>query len=1006
LGLGLAAACATDDYTFVKDPKTEHCANDEFDPGSGETDTDCGGEDCKACELGRGCEQQRDCVAGGLCIDGFCQAPGCDNGALDEGETGVDCGGTCSPCEPGMGCEVPGDCLSEVCTDGTCAAPTCEDGVINGTETGRDCGGGLCDGCGTGSPCNEPTDCRSGVCGGEGTKRCEVSCIGDTGECDGDTEVECETNLLTDPLHCGDCETVCDLDHAEQSCVSGRCVIGSCEEPYEDCNNDAEDGCETNLETDALHCGACGAECSDQNGTPSCDDAECEIDCDEGFFDCNTSTEDGCEQNIGSDVQNCGECERVCSFDEGETPFCVEGECGATVCPEGFGNCDGQGDDCEKDLTDDVMHCGRCGGECTVFRGTPRCDENGCGVRTCESGWANCNAGDPDGGYMNGCETNTELDPMNCGMCGRACTVSHGTGTCVDGECRVMACESGWSNCDSSASDGGYATGCETNSAGDNANCGTCGRNCNTVFASANATGRCDAGTCRLDECLPNFGDCDTNANTCESDFRTDEGDCGNCDTSCSPTGTTSAGNQCISGTCTPACDGAHENCDAQGPNGCEINISNNVSHCGGCNSPCATGRPCINSMCGCSGGLTLCDDACVNTATDPMHCGGCDDTCQTNANTTANGCMNSVCMPTCANLRGDCDDDPWDGCETSYVSNNAHCGACNQACQTGSSAHVSANTCSTGGVCQPTCAAGWDNCDGKPWDGCETDTTTLTNCGQCGRDCAESACGSNGATSCCVASGSSRTCQAQITIANDVDAFVAGGNLSFMHSLQPGMNRLILLAVASEVGGGGATASRPDIVTYGGTAMTPGTEQSGGTGFWSPDLFFYYLVESGIGTKTGNQTVVVNGAPSSPNPGSPSVIIANLVQFSGVRQSSPLGPYVGGTLPADGDADVVAQTLAVATSGSRIYTLTAGMFCGGSGLDPYLTSGATPMTLLTNTGVAGSNVDMRASGAYAGSGAATVLAGGPSITYTVGWNYAFCSEITHEAVVVSPAQQ
>ena len=229
-------------------------------------------------------------------------------------------------------------------------------------------------------------------------------------------------------------------------------------------------------------------------------------------------------------------------------------------------------------------------------------------------------------------------------------------------------------------------------------------------------------------------------------------------------------------------------------------------------------------------------------------------------------------------------------------------------------------------------------------------------------------------------------------------------GTLSFTHALQAGSNRLILLAVAAETGGGGTAASRPDIVTYGGTPMIAGTEQSGGTTHWSPDLFFYYLTESGIGTKTGSQTVVVNGTPTMPNPGVPGVIIANLVEFSGVRQANPLGPYAGGTLPTDGDADTVVQTLAVATSGSRIYTLTAGMFCGASALDPYLTAGAAPTMLLNNAGVSGSPADMRAAAAYAGSGSPAVLAGGPSVVYTLGWTYAFCGEITHEAVVVSPA--
>ena len=198
---------------------------------------------------------------------------------------------------------------------------------------------------------------------------------------------ECETNVLTDAMHCGDCETVCEFAHAEQSCVSGRCQIESCISPYDDCNNEPEDGCETNLRTAAAHCGACGNECSDQNGTPSCVNRECQIECDTGFFDCNMSRDDGCERNIGNDVTNCGECDNECPFEMGETPFCVDGECGATVCPDGFGNCDGTGDDCEKDLTNDVLHCGDCGRQCTVFKGTPRCDDDGCGVQSCETGW-------------------------------------------------------------------------------------------------------------------------------------------------------------------------------------------------------------------------------------------------------------------------------------------------------------------------------------------------------------------------------------------------------------------------------------------------------------------------------------------------------------------------------------------------------------------------------------------------------------------------------------------
>ena len=68
--------------------------------------------------------------------------PTCSNGALDPGETGVDCGGPqCNKCASGGTCSVGNDCASQVCTTGICQAPSCADGVQNGTETGLDCGG-------------------------------------------------------------------------------------------------------------------------------------------------------------------------------------------------------------------------------------------------------------------------------------------------------------------------------------------------------------------------------------------------------------------------------------------------------------------------------------------------------------------------------------------------------------------------------------------------------------------------------------------------------------------------------------------------------------------------------------------------------------------------------------------------------------------------------------------------------------------------------------------------
>jgi hypothetical protein len=442
------------------------------------------------------------------------------------------------------------------------------------------------------------------------------------------------------------------------------------------------------------------------------------------------------------------------------------------------------------------------------------------------------------------------------------------------------------------------------------------------------------------------------------------------------------------------------------------VNTTNNSTHCGACNNTCTGGRTCVDSVCQCPAGQTFCGSVCVNVQTDPMNCGQCGRACQTPTGTTTNTCAGGMCNPACGTLRDSCDMEPWDGCEENLASNNAHCGACGRACQTAASAHVTTNTCNASGVCVAACATGWDSCDSEPWDGCETDITSVTNCGLCGRDCADAACGTTGSTSCCVATSGGLSCQSAITTANDIEGSVAGPRLDNalgttpplgplpQHALQAGTNRLILVVVASETGGD-PIASRPDAVTYGGTAMTPGPEQSGGSRFWAPDLYAYYLAESGLAGKSGNQTIVVNGSLGSPNPGSPVAIIAHAMQLNGVRQSNPLTPSAGGVL-FDATVDMIQHSVSVATTGSRVYSIVAGLWTNA--LTSAVTPTGLPVANLLNTAVlAGGGTEMRASAVYVGAGAATSLAPG---SYTVAWTATSSDVLTHLAFVINPAQQ
>src|SRR5262245_10458064 len=119
----------------------------------------------------------------------------------------------------------------------------------------------------------------------------------------------------TDPNNCGACGNVCPAPpNSIASCVAGVCQVGTCTAGFADCNQNAVDGCETNV-TSLTNCGACGNVCpAPPNVAPSCVAGFCQVGaCFGGFADCNSDLSDGCEINVTSDVNNCGACGTVCA---------------------------------------------------------------------------------------------------------------------------------------------------------------------------------------------------------------------------------------------------------------------------------------------------------------------------------------------------------------------------------------------------------------------------------------------------------------------------------------------------------------------------------------------------------------------------------------------------------------------------------------------------------------------------------------------------------------------
>jgi cysteine-rich repeat protein len=96
-------------------------------------------------------------------------------------------------------------------------------------------------------------------------------CEGSMAECISDDGVSCETDIATDAAHCGACASACESEHGAGSCEEGVCAF-ECDEGYqgEDCSDMVPD-CDNVF----LDCGEHGS-CAMVDGEPTCQ-------CDEHF---------------------------------------------------------------------------------------------------------------------------------------------------------------------------------------------------------------------------------------------------------------------------------------------------------------------------------------------------------------------------------------------------------------------------------------------------------------------------------------------------------------------------------------------------------------------------------------------------------------------------------------------------------------------------------------------------------------------------------------------------
>lgn len=593
------------------------------------------------CPPGQLCNEQNLCIAdpcfGITCPDDpnggaqVCQAGTCRS--ICDGRT---CPGALV-CRPSDGACVPNNCdfldncsVNEVCIASTCLVDPCADVTCPASEF---CRAGSCIKSCEGVVCSQGQTCEDGVCvqtGCAATCAEGLVCSPDSGACVPSMcrAITCPPNQDCEPLTGACAPSLC----IGVQCPDGQtCKRGQCGTPA----------------TDEEHVTTGGAGCHSSHGLGwlalvltlmlqgrgrrrHTARALSVMMVALGLGACNPS-------------DYCLNCEKTVFDAAPSLPDAPSGGCDIGVIQDE--TCNGLDDDCDGfiddgfDLQTDEANCGTCGVPCSIAGAQSQCVSGACAFVACYPGYADVNNDATDGceyacfvsnagveacdGLDNDCdglideETQLDVDPLNCGQCGRACEfLGVANATCEAGVCGFLpgACAPSYYD-----SNGQQADGCEyqcvmTNGGieacdaidndcdgqidesfdlvTDPLNCGVCGRVC----AVPGATASCALGTCTFDattDCLAGF--VDVNGLSIDG-----------CEYACTASGP-------------EICDGIDNDCDAF--------VDNDVAMAG---APCSVlptpaGECAADGQLACSQGAFICVGA---TLPSPELCDGLDNDC------------------------------------------------------------------------------------------------------------------------------------------------------------------------------------------------------------------------------------------------------------------------------------------------------------------------------------------------------------------------------------------
>jgi len=135
-----------------------------------------------------------------------------------------------------------------------------------------------------------------------------VSCPSGYEDCDANSANGCETYTAGDVNNCGDCDYVCQaIPHGTVGCQDGNCIVAGCDAGWDNCDGNTANGCETNILTNPNHCGSCGYVCNLPHAIEGCSSGNCFISaCEAGYANCDGNTANGCEVYLDDGGGTCG----------------------------------------------------------------------------------------------------------------------------------------------------------------------------------------------------------------------------------------------------------------------------------------------------------------------------------------------------------------------------------------------------------------------------------------------------------------------------------------------------------------------------------------------------------------------------------------------------------------------------------------------------------------------------------------------------------------------------